>query len=430
MRSTAWFVLFAAAVLAPLLVATWSRSAQAREFASAFGIACGWLALSLFALEFALVTRVRAAAAAFGSDALLFFHRAMALAALAFVVPHVALLAPGFPDPFSSSAVERSGALAAWAAALLIVSSLARRRLRMSYEFWLVAHRLLAVTVVGAMTWHAWLFVGPDDFALQAVVLGYAALALVLLAVQRFLRPIVVARKPWELIENRDEGASTHTLVLRAVGHHGLRFSPGQFVWIATARRGLVAQEHPITVASSPELDGGRTLELAIKELGDWSREVVPALKVGERVRIDGPFGAFSPDGVAAQRLVLVAGGVGVTPMRSILLAMRDRGDKRPVTLFFAASNRSRAMFIDELERLSSEIDLKLVPVFENPDEGERCERGLLSAEIFRKHLPSDLRFTHVFVCGPAPMMDLMERIAGELGLRSRQLHTERFDMV
>jgi ferredoxin-NADP reductase len=237
-------------------------------------------------------------------------------------------------------------------------------------------------------------------------------------------------RRSWEVVENRDEGASTRTLVLRAVGHAGLRFAPGQFVWIATRWRGLFAQEHPITVASSPERDGGRTIELAIKELGDWSREVVPSLQPGARVRIDGPFGAFTSDGVPAQRLVLVAGGVGVTPMRSILLAMRDRGDKRPVTLFFAARSRTRAMFADELERLRGELDLQLVFVFEEPAEGERCERGFLTEEVFRRHLPADLRFTHFFVCGPAPMMDAVDRMAAGLGVRSSRVHTERFDMV
>jgi predicted ferric reductase len=430
MRPAVWFALFAAAVLAPLAIATGSSAGAARGFAAAFGVACGWLAFALFALEFALVTRVRAAAAAFGSDALLFFHRAMALAALGLGLAHVALLAPRLPDPFSSSSLERSGAIALWAAALLIVSSLARRRLRLSYELWLSAHRLLAVTVVVALAWHAWIGLAPDQLAPRAVVLGYAALALGLLSVQRLLRPLVLARRPWEVVENRDEGASTRTLVLRAVGHDGLRFSPGQFVWIATAWPGIFAQEHPITVASSPELDGGRTLELAIKQLGDWSRDVVPAIRVGERVRVDGPFGAFTPDRVAAQRLVLVAGGVGVTPMRSILLALRDRGDRRPVTLFFAASNRSRAMFVDELERLRDDLELQLVLVFESSDANERCEHGFLSTEIFRRHLPSDLSSAQLFVCGPAPMMDLVERIADELGLRANQVHTERFDVV
>jgi len=430
MRALAWLLALTAAVLVPLLVAAVERAATWGGLLSAFGAALGWVALGLFAVEFALVTRVRAAAAAFGSDALLMFHRAMAFAALGITVAHIGLLAPGLPDPLARSPLERSGAIALWAAVVLCVTSVVRRRLRLSYELWLLLHRLLALAVLGALTWHAVLPLRRADVASRRVVLAYLAFGVLLLSWQRLVRPWLARRKPWEVVANRAEAGSTQTLVLRAVGHAGMRFAPGQYVWIATARRGVFAEEHPITIASSPELDGGRTLELAIKDLGDWSGKVVPKLAPGARVRLDGPYGAFTSDLVPAQRLVLVAGGIGVSPMRSILLAMRDRGDRRPVTLFFAAHDRSRAMFLDELRGLQRELELRVVLVLEEPAPGEDAERGRLTLELFRRHLPEDLRFTHMFVCGPGPMMDAVDRLARRLGLPSAHVHTERFDMV
>jgi len=430
MRSVAWLALFSAAVLAPLGVAVSVRSAggSSLSFTAAFGAALGWLAFGLLSVEFGLVSRIRAAAAWFGSDALLLFHRAMAFAALAFVAAHIAFSSARWPNPLAGSSIDRSGAVAVWAVAALIASSVLRRRACRSYELWLFAHRSLAVVIVVAMLAHAWAALGPDASAPRAVAGLYAGGALVVLAVRRILRPMF--RRPWEVVGNRDEGASTRTLVLRAVGHAGLRFEPGQFVWLATARRKLFAQEHPISIASSPMLDDGRTIELAIKALGDWSRDEVPRLRLGDRVRVDGPFGAFSTSAVRAERFVFIAGGVGVTPVRSMLLAMRDRGDRRPATLLFAAHDRTRAMFADELEALQGELDLRVVFVFEEPATGERCERGFVSPEILRRHLPSDLRGVHVFVCGPAPMMDAVESASAELGLPAAQLHTERFDMI
>jgi len=430
MRGAAWLVLFTVIVLTPLAVAVFGRADRWLDFVAGFGAALGWVAFGLFAVEFALVTRVRTVAAAFGSDALLLFHRAMAFAAVALTVFHVGLLAPGLPDPLASSPLERSGALALWGAVLLIVTSVARRRLRLSYELWLALHRVLALAILGTMAWHVLLVVRAGEVPLRYVVSIYVALGVALLTWQRLGRPLLARRRPWEVVENRAEAGSTRTLVLRAVGHDGLRFAPGQFVWIASRRRGILAEEHPITIASSPELDGGRTIELAIKALGDWSGQIVPGLMPGTRVRLDGPFGAFSSDHVAAQRLVLVAGGIGVSPMRSILLAMRDRGDRRPVTLFFAAHDRGRAMFADELIALEQSLALRVVFVFERPAPGEACEEGFVTLDILRRHLPADLRFTHVFVCGPGPMMDAVDRIAVQLGLRSGQVHTERFDMV
>ncbi len=430
MRSLAWFAVFAAIVIVPLALASVVRGSLWGSAAVAFGAATGWLAFALLAAEFGLVTRVRAAAAAFGSDALLLFHRAMAFVALALIAAHVVALAPRLPNPLAASPVERWGAVALWALAALTVLSLWRRQLRCAYELWLVTHRLLAAVVMAASLAHLWPLLARDPLLRGWVAGGYTVLALGALAWQRLVRPALLARQAWEVIENRDDGGSTRTLVLRAVEHAGMRFSPGQFVWLHTRRRGLFAQEHPISIASSAELDGGRTLELSIKALGDWSRDFVPQIAPGERVRLDGPFGAFTSDGQSAERLVLVAGGIGITPMRSILLTMRDRGDRRPVTLFYAANRRARAVFASELEALRAELALELVFVFEAPEPGEECECGLLSADVLRRHLPQDLRFTQFFVCGPAPMMDAMERIAAELGLASRQLHTERFDMV
>jgi 3-phenylpropionate/trans-cinnamate dioxygenase ferredoxin reductase subunit len=147
-------------------------------------------------------------------------------------------------------------------------------------------------------------------------------------------------------------------------------------------------------------------------------------------VRVDGPFGAFTTDGVSARRFVFVAGGIGITPMRSMLLAMRDRGDRRPAVLFFAAHDRSRAMFADELEGLQAQLDLRVVFVFEEPGADERCERGFLTAGILRGHLGPDLSYTHFFVCGPPAMMDALERMAAELGVPAAQMHTERFDLI
>ena len=428
MRSFAWLVALTVAVLAPLGFAAVERAATWGGFAAAFGAALGWVALGLFAVEFALVTRVRAAAAAFGSDALLMFHRALAFAALGITIAHVGLLAPGVPNPTASSPLERSGAIALWAALVLCATSVIRRRLRLSYELWLLSHRSLALVLLGAMAWHTLLPLRRDDGVSRGVVFGYVALGIALLTWQRVGRPLLARRRPWEVVANRVEAGSTRTLVLRAVGHTGLRFAPGQYVWIATARRGIYAEEHPITIASS--LDGGRTIELAIKDLGDWSGRTVPALAPGARVRLDGPYGAFTSDLVAAQRLILVAGGIGVSPMRSILLAMRDRGDRRPATLFFAAYDRSRAMFLDELRALEDELELRVIPVFEAPQPDDDAESGRLTLEILRRHLPEDLRFAHLFVCGPGPMMDAVDGLARELGLPSSRVHTERFDMV
>jgi predicted ferric reductase len=423
--------------LAPLVVAALADPiAEPRAFATEAAVGFGFVAFALIAIEFSLVSRLRAAAEPFGTDTLALFHRHMGIAALAFAAAHALLLAPRGAawrafDPLSGSAAARTGAIALWSTALLVGSALARRRLRLRYEPWTRSHRALAVVAVGAMLAHG-LAVRhyAESRAVAVALVLYVALFLALMARYRWIRPFALSRRPWEVVENRPEGGDTRTLVVRPVGHRGFDFEPGQFVWLVTGRSPRSAQQHPISISSSAEPAADRRIELSIKALGDWSRATVPALARGARVWVDGPFGAFTPDRVPGQGFALIAGGIGVTPMRSILLTLRDRGDPRPVRLFFAARNPARAMFTAELEQLERAMDLRVVYVFEEPEEGWSGERGFVTAEILRRHLPARLDRWQFFVCGPPPMMDSLESILREIGVPSERVHTERFDLV
>ncbi|MBV8616874.1 MAG: hypothetical protein JOY66_24300 [Acetobacteraceae bacterium] len=73
---------------------------------------------------------------------------------------------------------------------------------------------------------------------------------------------------------------------------------------------------------------------MTIRKLGDFTRDI-DTVPVGKRVFLDGPYGAFTVHDGRADMLVMVAGGIGVTPMMSILRTMADRGDKRPVILLY-----------------------------------------------------------------------------------------------
>jgi predicted ferric reductase len=363
------------------------------------------------------------------------FHRKMGVAALLFALAHPWLLsghaasAPGW-FPTGGNAGTRAGAAALWALIAVVAVSLARRWVRIRYETWRRLHLGLALIVMGGMLWHA-LALGayartpPVNWLLVTYIAAFGALMLH----YRVGRPWQVRRRPWEIAANRDEGGDTRTLVLRAVGHAGLEFEPGQFVWLTLGATPFHAEQHPISISSSANPRPTPHVELSIKALGDWSRETVPAARPGDRAWLDGPFGAFSVDRMAAEGFVMIAGGIGVTPMRAMLLSMRDRADPRHVVLFYAARNRSRAPFAAELEALAAEIDLRLVFVFEEPGE-PGAVNGRVTTAVLRAYLPAHLRRLGFLVCGPGPMMDALERSLREIGVLPRQIRTERFDMV
>ncbi len=397
------------------------------------GVAFGLLGLSLLFVQFALVSRLRPVSRPFGSDALMQWHRGMSFVALAFVVVHP-LLTPGITwrawNPFAGPAGLQAGAIALWASAAIVASSVWRRRLRLEYEAWHALHLVLALLVAAAALWHA-LAMGPYSAApaVRWMLAGYAALFAALLVRYRVIRPVLLLRRPWEVVANEDIGGSTRLLRVRPAGRVGLRFEPGQFAWLVTGSSPVVAEQHPLSIASSAEPNPEGTLEFAIKALGDWSGRTVPVLAPGRRVWVDGAFGGFTP-GDSDRGLVLVAGGIGIAPLRSMLLTLRDRRDRRPVWLFYAASDWSRVVFRDELEYLERALDLRTCFVFEKPDAAWSGERGFITRDILARHLPDDPARLEYFVCGPVPMMDALEPVLASLGVPSSHVHTERFQVV
>ena len=126
----------------------------------------------------------------------------------------------------------------------------------------------------------------------------------------------------------------------------------------------------------------------------------------------------------------MIAGGTGIVPMRSMLLTMRDRDDRRHVLLLYAAHDRARMAFRLELEALRSVMALDIVDVLAAPPPDWRGAYGYVSAELLRRQLPRQFRRYHFFVCGPPAMMDAVEAALLAGGVPAASIDSERFHLV
>ena len=428
-RAVYGVVAYIGVVMAPLVFAAIGASDLGHSFWTNFSVALGFVGLAMMGLEFALVARFQPVAAPFGQDALLQFHRQLGYVGLAFVVVHVALSANWgqIDDVFGAPALVWFGGAAVIAVAALVITSVWRLRLRLSYEFWHATHTVLAViAVVGALA-HVY-FVDEYVSTLWKQVLWalMSAAFVSLLVWVRLIRPRAMRDRPWRLERVGHERGRTTTLTLRPPDGARFRFDPGQFAWFAFGRSPFALTKHPFSFSSSAESD---TVELAVKALGDFTSRA-HELEPGTAVYVDGPHGVFSMDHDEGPGFGFLAGGVGIAGLISMLRTMADRDDVRPAVLIYANRDWDGVAFRDELERLEGRMNLTVVHVFEEPPNGWTGETGYVTAEMLSRHLPREYRRFQYFICGPAPMMDAVEHALLELDVPGERVHTERFDMV
>jgi len=441
-RAVFSFGFYVALVIFPLVVgAVFIDPSRSPHFLVNIAAAMGYVGLALMAAELALVSRFDGAAGVFGQDALLQFHREMGIAALFFVTLHPVLLiaTSGYTRqilvPWGGTPWPVWMGTAAYAAAFLVVGlSVMRQRLRTRYETWQIAHGFLSLTLIVVSGVH---IAAVGRFSalpvMRAVWLIYLVAFVGAFLRYRLVRPLQMRKRPWEVVENREELGESQTIVLRPVGHPGFTFQPGQFGWVGFGASPFDISQHPISFSSNgdvPTPDG--EVAFTIKALGDWSAKVVPSVEPGARAWIDGPHGVFTMDRQEGAGYVLIGGGVGITPLHSMVLAMELRGDQRPILLFYGANNEADLTFRDEFDALLASMpNFTLVTVLVSPDSDWEGERGFITEEILRRHLPERLyRHFQYFICGPTPLMDAMEDILPRIGVPAERVHTERFDMV
>jgi predicted ferric reductase len=423
--------------LAPLSFMFVGSQAPPQPFPLVLSVALAFVGLSLMGLQFALVSRVKWLGAPFGIGVLQRFHREMSFVALAFILAHPALLFLDNAAVYLPLLFPPTAPLWAWfgeISALLLLAlislSIWRRRLRISYEAWQLSHGVLAVVVVALALAHVDGVGYYTNGVLRQAIFDLMAASLVAMLIWgRIVSPLIQLRRPWRVVRLQPERARSTTLVIEPEGHEGLSFKPGQFAWVS--RWPVAVTQHPFSFSSPSETESDGRVTVTVKALGDWTHNV-KSLEPGHRVYLDGPHGEFSMDLYQAPGYVFVAGGVGITPLYSMVSTMCVREDVRPATLFYANRDWENVIFREQLDELALYMpNLEIIYVLQQPPPGWRGATGRIDAGLLRRHLPHKQyqRFEY-FICGPETLMDASERALGDIGVPESRIHTERFAPV
>ena len=228
-------------------------------------------------------------------------------------------------------------------------------------------------------------------------------------------------KKPWSgelaIVKTVDESPDVRTFRLAPPDGGKLAFThrPGQYLNIALVIDGQRVNRS-YTIASSPTQREHCEITVKKANLGVASGHLHGALAVGTKVKVTAPAGRFIFDGEGATRVLLVAGGVGITPLMAMIRSLTDNRWRGKIDLVYSVKTQADIVFAAELaERTKRFPDLRVtVTLTREPEGGFRGARGPISRALI-EGLSLDLRSTPIFLCGPDPMMASMRALFAAL---------------
>jgi predicted ferric reductase len=300
---------------------------------------------------------------------------------------------------------------------LVVVSSIVAVRKRVRYEWWYAIHLTVYASI--ALAWFHQIPTGNELVVDRLAANYWRALYLVTFALLLAYRVLVPALNAFRfrlrVAEVVDEGAGAVSLHITGRRLDRLHAHAGQFFLWRFLGRGRWWASHPFSLSAAPD---GRSLRITIKDLGDFTSRAA-AIEPGTRVMAEGPFGVFTDETRRLDKVALIGGGIGITPIRSLLEEMDC-----DVAVVYRVLDEDDVIFSSELEQLAAREGAELHIVA--GDHAAPAGRGLLSPAHLLELVP-DLVERDVYICGPPAMADATRRNVRAAGVPSRTIHTERF---
>jgi predicted ferric reductase len=439
---TAEDVILVVVINAALVVAMWVRHGALNQLGSpsakltAAGQLTALVGTYAALVQVLLMSRSPWLERRFGMDGLAQWHRWLGFGVTILISAHVIFTTIGYAMGNGNSVFAEAWNLlttypyvlmATAATGLLImvaVTSLRMARRRLSWETWRFLH-LYAYLAIALAFGHE-LAVGTD-FTDDAIarwywIALYVAVGLCLLAF-RIGHPVRMSlRHQLRVTQIVPEAPGVVSLYVTGRELDQLQARAGQyFRWRFLTRDGWW-RTHPFSLSAPLN---NRFLRLTVKGVGDDSRGL-QGLHAGTRVAVEGPYGLFTAKRQRRSKVLLVAGGIGITPLRALIEEIPPKKDA--ITLIYRARSWEDVVFRDELEKLirdrrgSIHYLIGHRGTLELPDDP-------LSEQTLRRLVP-DVASRDVFVCGPASMMERMQGILRASGVPDQQIHFERFALL
>lgn len=307
--------------------------------------------------------------------------------------------------------------------ALAAVSIVIARR-HLAYETWYYIHLYTYLAVALAFTHQVATGV---DFAGNPLFVAYWYLLYVstlgLLILHRVVEPLLSYRRHrFHVQAVQKEGRGVFSIWVAGRNLRDFRAQAGQFAIWRFVDRSRWWQAHPFSISAIPD---GRRLRITVKNIGDFSAGV-HTLKVGTPVLIEGPFGKFT-ERPAGRKVLLIAGGIGITPIRP--LAEEMAADGLEVRVLYRAHGPGDLIFKSELDALKDRFAVRLDYLLSEEGGRKRPRDAWFRADALVRLVP-DIKERVVYICGPMAMAATLHDSLRAIGVPHDHVRTEAFRLL
>ena len=375
------------------------------------------------------VARIPAIERGVGHDRLVAWHRKLGPWSLYLILIHVVLVVIGYAGSdhyplykeiwnFMQSYPWMWPALAGFFLMMLAgVTSYRKARARMSYETWWIIHIYTYVAIAVSFmhqVLNGQMFVGHPLNRLYWTFLYILTAAAVI--IYRFGIPLVRSLRHNLVVDKVvEEGPGLISVIMRGRNLKGLAAEGGQFFSWRFLTRGHFLMSHPYSLSAAPT---NNHLRITIKDLGDHSR-ATRHIKRGTRVFVEGPYGAFTAGRATKPHIVMVGGGVGITPIRAL---MEEFKNGVQMDVFYRVSRKEELILKDELDYMVANSDGTIRVWYMV---GSRKEFPM-DADFIKSYAPRAAD-SDIYICGPQALVETVRKAAEDLGVPKNRFHDEDF---
>lgn len=235
---------------------------------------------------------------------------------------------------------------------------------------------------------------------------------------------------PYTLTENKTESENTQTLTLTAApGTRTLSFLAGQYIGISYKTALGMSPMRYFSIASSPT--DPAHIQLGIRITGAITK-TLSLLPIGTRFSLYGPYGSMVLTEDESRPLVLIAGGIGITPFLSMIRFAAARSVSTPLVLLYSNKKKDQIPFLSELRRLAAlnpRFSYGIAVTEEPPEEPLDPDMvwGRIDANLIQRYVGSFEQEPFYFICGPTPMMEAVRYTLYDMGVAEESVEIESF---